>query len=68
MSIFRMGVNISTDLTAGIFIDLWNSSKKTLIENGESFFAASLAEMQKSPTAYIVGVAVVLQKIWTMKQ
>ena len=28
VSVFKMGVNISTDLTAGNFVDLWNSKKK----------------------------------------
>ena len=28
VSVFKMGVNISTDLTAGNFVDLWNSTKR----------------------------------------
>ena len=55
--IFRMGVNISTNLTAFDFVDQWNATKKELIANDEIFFAGTLAEMQRSPTAYIVGVA-----------
>ena len=54
---FKIGINITTNLSPRTFVDLWNASKKTLIQNKHTFYACTLAEMQNSPTAFIIGLA-----------
>ena len=53
---YGLGVRITTSLTARIFKNSWDLTKKDRIQKGKQFIAVKLAELQHSPNAFLVGV------------
>ena len=53
---YGLGVRITTSLTARIFKNSWDLTKKDRIQKGKKFIAVKLAELQHSPNAFLVGV------------
>jgi hypothetical protein len=56
--VYGIGIHLSTNLTKHEFITRWNLNKQEYKKNNRAAYSISLAPMQNSPTAYIIGIAV----------
>ena len=53
----RIGLRFKTKLSLDVFINRWNMKKRVVQEAKAEFTPMYMAELQKSPNAYLVGVA-----------
>lgn len=56
--VYGIGIHISTNLTKHKFMTRWNLNKQEYKKNNRAAYSISLAPMQHSPTAFIIGIAV----------
>jgi hypothetical protein len=55
---YGIGIHMSTNMTKYEFLSKWNLKKQEYKQNHRAAYSISLAPMQKSPNAYIIGIAV----------
>lgn len=55
---YGIGICFSTNLSKNEFIDRWNIKKREFKMQNKVAYTITLAPMQKSPKAYIIGIAV----------
>jgi hypothetical protein len=56
--VYGIGLHMSTELPKYEFMTRWNLHKQEYKKNNRSAYSLTLAPMQNSPTAYIIGIAV----------
>mmetsp|Transcript_14150 Transcript_14150/g.26570 ORF Transcript_14150/g.26570 Transcript_14150/m.26570 type:complete len:103 (+) Transcript_14150:759-1067(+) len=56
--VYGFGIRFSTNLSQRQFIDKWNLQKRDYKAKNKVVYNISLAPTQKSPRAYIIGMAV----------
>lgn len=54
---YKMGVRFSVTMDKHQFLRRWNAMKQTLKEEKRNFYSLSLAPMQNSANAYLIGIA-----------
>jgi hypothetical protein len=55
---YGIGLHLSTNLTKHEFLSRWNLKKQEYKQNNRAAYSIAVAPMQKSPNAFIIGIAV----------
>lgn len=56
--VYGIGIRFSTNFDKYEFLNRWNLNKQEYKHNNRAAYSITLAPMQKSPSAYIIGIAV----------